>query len=68
MGRLPRRSFPAAGFAAAWLWSGSALAHAFGQRYDLPLPLSLYVAGAPSAAKSTAIDLVSPIRPCLAVV
>ncbi len=46
MGRLPRRSFPAAGFAAAWLWSGSALAHAFGQRYDLPLPLSLYVAGA----------------------
>jgi hypothetical protein len=46
MGRLPRRSFPAAAIAAVWLWSGPALAHAFGQRYDLPLPLLLYVAGA----------------------
>ena len=32
-------------FAACFL-PGPALAHAFGQRYDLPLPLSLYVAGA----------------------
>ncbi len=46
MGRLLRRSFPTAAIAAVWLWNGPALAHAFGQRYDLPLPLSLYVGGA----------------------
>src|ERR1700736_3941074 len=34
----------------AWLpgcaWTSPALAHGFGQRYDLPIPLSLYIWGA----------------------
>ena len=30
-------------------WASSARAHAFGQRYDLPLPLDLYLAGAGGA-------------------
>lgn len=46
MARLFRRLLPGATAAAAALWCGPALAHAFGQRYDLPLPLSLYVGGA----------------------
>ena len=37
---------------ALWLslgWSGPAAAHGFGQRYDLPVPLWLYVTGAAAA-------------------
>ncbi|MDP6389055.1 MAG: hypothetical protein QF654_04090 [Alphaproteobacteria bacterium] len=30
----------------AWLLPGPAAAHAFAQRYDLPIPLGLYIAGA----------------------
>jgi len=30
-------------------WTAPALAHAFGQRYDLPVPLSLYLVGAGAA-------------------
>jgi hypothetical protein len=46
MARLPHRSFAAAAIAAVVFLPGPALAHAFGQRYDLPLPLLLYVGGA----------------------
>ena len=46
MARIPGRSLATAAIAAVWLLPGPALAHAFGQRYDLPLPLSLYVGGA----------------------
>ncbi len=39
--------WPAAALAAiAWLIPAMALAHGFGERYDLPVPLSLYVTGA----------------------
>ncbi len=48
MARLLRRSLLAA-ISAAWVLPSPALAHAFGQRYDLPLPLSLYVGGAGAA-------------------
>ena len=46
---LPRRSVLAAAASAAWVLPSPALAHAFGQRYDLPLPLSLYIGGAGAA-------------------
>ena len=46
MARFPRCWLSTAAIAAVWLLPGPALAHAFGQRYDLPLPLSLYVGGA----------------------
>ena len=46
MPRLSRCLLSAAALAAAALSPGPALAHAFGQRYDLPLPLFLYVGGA----------------------
>ena len=46
MPRLSRRLLSAVAITAAGLSPGPALAHAFGQRYDLPLPLSLYVGGA----------------------
>src|SRR5882757_2893747 len=32
--------------ASIWAWSVDAYAHGFGQRYDLPVPLSLFVSGA----------------------
>lgn len=46
---LPRCSILAAAASAAWVLPSPALAHAFGQRYDLPLPLSLYIGGAGAA-------------------
>src|SRR5437016_5219640 len=38
-----------AALAAFWLLSLPAQAHGFGQRYDLPLPLSLYLLGTAAA-------------------
>src|SRR5574341_634030 len=47
-----RRALRGGALAAAFLWLGGATpaaAHGFGQRYDLPVPLGLYVAGAAAA-------------------
>lgn len=48
--RLVRRLILASAWAAMpVLQTGSAYAHAFGERYDLPLPLALYLGGAAAA-------------------
>src|SRR6266851_4299673 len=39
----------ALGFAGCFALAGPAAAHGFGQRYDLPLPLSLYLLGTAAA-------------------
>jgi hypothetical protein len=39
---------PFSAFAAAW-WATPASAHGFGQRYDLPIPLSFYLVGVAAA-------------------
>jgi len=39
----------ALGFAGCFAFAGPAAAHGFGQRYDLPLPLSLYLLGTAAA-------------------
>src|SRR4051812_39372129 len=44
--RLQRAQHAAAGLLLAFGWASPAAAHGFGQRYDLPLPLSFYVWGA----------------------
>ncbi len=46
-----RRVTTTSAFALFWLlmWTGPASAHGFGQRYDLPVPLWLYLYGAGSA-------------------
>ena len=46
-GRAARISVFAAALAGmAWLVPGAVIAHGFGEKYDLPLPLSFYVTGA----------------------
>ncbi len=47
--RPPGWMLGAAAAALALGWATPALAHAFGQRYDLPVPLSLYLVGAGAA-------------------
>jgi len=45
--RLPRRTKAAVSvLLCALVTAGQAQAHGFGARYDLPIPLSLYLAGA----------------------
>ena len=51
MGRVTTRILPVVGLALLLLaWPASSLyAHGFGERYDLPVPLGLYVAGSGAA-------------------
>lgn len=44
-------------FLAAVVWSGPAHAHRFAERYDLPVPLGLYLAGAAAAVSLTFVAL-----------
>src|ERR1700688_439044 len=48
-------------FAAAAI-SASAQAHGFGQRYDLPIPLSLYIGGAAITVAISCVMLVFFVR------
>ncbi len=63
MARLLRRSLLATAVSAAWVLPGPALAHAFGQRYDLPLPLDYFLAGGAAVVLLSFIIAVLALRP-----
>ena len=50
-----------AAIAAACAFAAPAGAHGFGQRYDLPLPLSLYLFGTAAAVVVSSLKCVAPI-------
>lgn len=61
--RLHSRRIAFSGFAsAAAAISASAQAHGFGQRYDLPIPLSLYIGGAAITVAISCVMLVLFVR------
>ena len=47
----------------AFLWAPSAGAHGFGQRYDLPVPLWLYLLGAGAAVLLSFVAVGISLRP-----
>ncbi len=57
------RSLLGTAIAALWLMpAGAARAHAFGERYDLPIPLSLFLAGAGATVLLTFVLMVMLLR------